>query len=140
MKNVKNFLSLFVALIFVQGLFAQNEIAMVASPVISKSAKTTSEKAIVVDQKGITEISQFLADQVEYPFAEIAYANELNVRVQISLNEKGMIIDKRIVETSSEKLGDEILATLDKAGLVSPILINGKAKTQTLQIPLKFKR
>jgi len=139
MKNVKNFLSLFVALLFVQGLFAQNEIAMV-SPVISKNAKTTSEKAVVVDQKGITEISQFLADQVEYPFAEIAYANEINVRVQISLNEKGMIIDKRIVETSNEKLGNEILATLDKAGLVSPILINGKAKTQTFQIPLKFKR
>ncbi len=136
MKKFKNFLLLTAISIFSLTVYGQDEIAMVD---ISSTPSKAEVAVKTIDKEGISQISEFLRDRVSFPFESISYANEIRVRVQVSLDTEGKIIDRRIVESTNTTVGNRILKSLDQVDSVSPILVDGKPVSSTFQIPLIFK-
>ena len=137
MKNVKLFLSLIVLIVSFQFANGQ-EIAMVTAPKSDVITTTNSVEKVLIDRTAITEISDYIRIHVNFPVDPLEYANEAHVKIQVSINAFGEIIDTRFVE-GNKRVGKEVLKTLASLERVSPILINGVPTSQTIQLPLIFK-
>ena len=141
MRKSKLILSALIAIISINLGFAQEALAYVAIPgeyVVSNHRKEVKE--LRIDKTGIIEISDYLSEHVSFPYDEFDFTSEIRVKVQVSLNAFGEVIDYHLVESTKESVGQNVLQTLGNIKSVSPILINGSPKARTIQIPLIFKK
>ena len=139
MKKSNLFLSFCIVLFASYSLFAQYELAMVTTPVTEDIIIENAVSAPQVDKSAVTELSDFLAENVDFPFEELSYLNKVSVLLQVSINKDGKVIDSRIVSSSHPQAGANVLKALKKDHNFTPISINGVASTRTLQIPLIFR-
>jgi|GEM_PF-5723222 len=140
MKNLKLFLLIIISLVGLQSGIAQQELAMVDVSNIADDLRAPSLEKVVVDKTGVEEITAFLNERLLYPSEALAYTNEVKVNLQVSLNKRGEIIAAHVVEASHQVAGRHVLETLLRLEKTSPILINGVASAQTIQIPVVFKK
>ena len=139
MKNLKSLFTVSMLLIFSLGLSAQYAVVMAAAPSADKIFTESAAEELVMNKKAVSEISEFIADEVPFPFEELSYLNEISVVLQVSVNTDGEIIDSRLVSTSDNRVGENILKAMKKKTTVTPITVNGVRTSQTFQIPVIFR-
>lgn len=139
MKNLKLFFSTICLLLITSVSFAQSGIANVDVKTLSDDAVSTSTLAFDIDRTAIADITNYILDNANHPFEALAYANEVEVDLQIAVNKNGEIIDVQVLKATDNAFGKEIKNLVSEMPAVNPITVNGLATTQSIQLPLKFK-
>ena len=139
MKKIQFLLSFALTALIITSTQGQNELAMVELSNEDAINRTATPVASVIDNKAFEQIAGYVKSNATHPFSSLAFANEIEVKMQISLNAEGKVIDSRVVSATDKVFAKEIKQLIDDMPNVSPIKVNGKSTAQTIQIPLIFK-
>ena len=114
MKNFRFLLS-FVLLAFISiSAHSQEALAVVDFSTVKNFSELPVEVHTVSDEEAFSQIAKYLTANATHPFSRLAFANEVEVKIQIALNEEGRVIDSRVVSSSDKAFGKEIKDLVDR--------------------------
>lgn len=120
------------------GLQAQNLYSSASHPIIVETATELVANSNKVDATAVSEIAQFIQDQVEFPFEELQFSNEVKFVVEVEIDKAGKIINRRIVDSSNSNFEKGVLRKLTNLKQVSPITKGGLPIKQIVHIPVTY--
>lgn len=92
-----------------------------------------------IDRSAISEIANYISDRTAFPFGEFGYTSEHKVLLNVVVDKSGEVVNYKIKESSNPVISEAILSTLSTLEKVSPVVINGLPKRQTIEMPIVFK-
>ncbi len=92
-----------------------------------------------IDRSAISEIADYISDRTAFPFGEFGYASEHKVILNVMVDKSGEVVNYKIKESSNQVVSNAILNALSTLEKVSPVVINGLPKKQTIEMPIVFK-
>lgn len=102
-------------------------------------SKTDTEK-VTVTTDATSEISAHLAKILEYPDELRALNVEGDGLVKITIDKEGKIVSKKIIKSLGNLFDQNIIKSLDKLEIVSPVYVNGVAKSYSIVVPIKYEK
>ncbi len=92
-----------------------------------------------IDKSAISEIAKYISDRTAFPFGQFGYTNEHKVMLHVVVDKNGDVITYHIKESSNPTVSEAILTTLSSLEKVSPVVVNGLPKKQTIEMPIVFR-
>ena len=120
----------------------------IAQSSTDKTAKDESHAKLVANQEssksitsfaGVNELNAQLKKHLKLPSVVQEFNLEGKILVRVKLDEKGKILDTKIVKGLDESVDKSILKALAKIEKVEPIVIGGKATAKTVELSVLVK-
>lgn len=92
-----------------------------------------------INKSAISEIANYISDRTAFPFGAFSYANEHKVMLNVVVGKDGEVISYNIKESSNQVVSEAILSALSSLEKVSPVVVNGLPKKQTIEMPIVFR-
>lgn len=121
-------------------LRAQNYYAVNTSNANKLESKITNSDTRKKDNlEAVKQVSKHLQENVKVDQSILQYLQNVVLVVAVDVNSEGLISGSHIEKGTGTILDKQVLETMESLERVQPIVINGKERARTIQIPVVFK-